>query len=301
MRPSIPVSASVDLAPARGAPAAGYLPRLSFMRILRRPSGVAGILFMSMTVATALFAPVLATDDPFALTGPPLASPSSMHLMGTDALGRDVFSGVVHGARTSLSIAVAVGSIALVAGLCVGMTAGYRGGIVDDVLMRITELFQVLPRFFLVAVAIALFGPGLDRVIITLGITSWPVLARVVRSEVVAMRHLEFVLAAEALGASPGRILRRVLLPHVMPGVLVLLGLLLGQVLLVEASLGFLGLGDPNTITWGMLAGQAQAFLRVAWWMSLFPGLAITVSVLGFNLLADALSETAESRVSSGH
>lgn len=139
-------------------------------------------------------------------------------------------------------------------------------------------------------VAIALFGPGLDRVVLTLGLTSWPVLARVVRGEVVAMRDLAFVSAAEATGASPARILWHELLPNVLPNVVVLLCLLFGQVLLVAASLGFLGLGDPNALSWGLLAGQAQGLLRVAWWLALFPGLAIMVTVLGVNLLADALS-----------
>ncbi|MEO5589393.1 MAG: ABC transporter permease, partial [Gemmatimonadaceae bacterium] len=159
-----------------------------------------------------------------------------------------------------------------------------------DVLMRLTELFQVLPRFFLVAVALALFGPGLDRMVLALGLTSWPVLARVIRAEVLSLRNLDFVLAAEALGASRMRILLKVLIPQVMPSILVMLGLLFGQVLLLEASLGFLGMGDPSVMTWGMLAGQAQQFLRVAWWLSVFPGLAIMLTVMGFNLFADSLS-----------
>jgi len=251
---------------------------------------------MVIVLVTAIIAPLLATADPFALSGTPLAAPSSAHIMGTDALGRDVFSGVLYGTRTSLLIAGAVALLAFVFGVSVGMVAGSKGGFVDDLLMRATELFQVLPRFFLVAVAIALFGPGTDRVVLTLGLTSWPVLARVVRGEVVALRNLEFVLASEALGASRAHILGRVLLPHVMPSVLVLVGLMFGQVLLVEASLGFLGLGDPNTVTWGMLAGQAQGYLRTAWWLALFPGLAITITVLGSNLLADALSSTLQRR-----
>ena len=158
----------------------------------------------------------------------------------------------------------------------------------DDALMRITELFQVVPRFFLVVVAVALFGPGIDRIVLTLGLTSWPVLARVIRGEVLTMRELDFIVAARASGATGTRILWREPLPNVMPSVAVLLGLLFGQVILVEASLGFLGLGDPNSVSWGLLAGQAQGFLRVAWWLAVFPGLAIAAAVLGVNLLADA-------------
>lgn len=295
MPPSIPESASADLPPVvRLAPA---FPRRSIVAaVTGSPAGVIGLVLMSVMAAIALLAPVLTTIDPFALSGPPLAPPSLAHPMGTDALGRDLFSGVVQGARTSLLIAGAAGIIAMVCGVSVGMVAGYRGGVVDDVLMRIAEVFQVLPRFFLVALVIALFGPGLDRMIFTFGLTSWPVLARVVRGEAAALRNLDFVLASEALGASRTHVIRHVLLPHILPSVLVLIGLMLGQVLLVEASLGFLGLGDPNAVTWGMLAGQAQSYLRVAWWLALFPGMAITITVLGFNLLADAVSSALQPR-----
>lgn len=261
-----------------------------FIAVAIRPAGVIGLAFVTLILSTAILAPLLATVDPFSLSGPPLAAPSSVHFMGTDALGRDLFSGVLYGTRTSLLIATAVSLLALVCGVSVGLVAGARGGVIDDLLMRGTELFQVLPRFFLVAVTVALFGPGIDRVVLTLGLTSWPVLARVVRGEVVALRNLEFVLAATALGASRSHILGAVILPQVIPSIVIVIGLMFGQVLLIEASLGFLGLGDPNAVTWGMLAGQAQGYLRSAWWLALFPGLAITITVLGFNLLADAIS-----------
>ena len=247
-------------------------------------------MFLLLTLVVAFLAPYLARTDPFALSGTPLAPPTLAHLMGTDALGRDLLSGVVHGARASLMIASAVAAVALACGTAIGLVVGYRGGLLDDALSRTTELFQAMPRLFLVAVVIALFGPGVDRLVLTLGLTSWPVLARVVRSEVLSTRNAEFVLAAEALGASPTYIAWRVLLPNVLPSVAVMVGLLFGQVLLTEASLGFLGLGDPNTLSWGLLVGASQGFLRVAWWLAVFPGLAITIAILAFNLLADALS-----------
>ena len=196
----------------------------------------------------------------------------------------------MHGGRASLLIATAVVIVAVACGGTVGLVAGYRGGLTDDALSRCTELFQVMPRLFLVAMVIALFGPGVDRLVLTLGLTSWPVLARVVRSEVLATRTVEFVLAAEALGAPRPYIARRVLLPNILPSLLVMVGLLFGQVLLTEASLGFLGLGDPNTLSWGLLVGESQGFLRTAWWLAVFPGLAITIAILACNLLADALS-----------
>ncbi len=269
--------------------------------IVTLPSGAVGVILTGATLAMALLAPFLAPSDPFALSADSLLPPTLSHPMGTDAIGRDLFSGVVHGARTSLFVATAVTAMALACGAIVGMTAGYRGGIIDQVLMRTTELFQVLPRFFLVVVTIALFGPGTDRLILVLGLTSWPVLARVMRGEVLAMRDLDFVVAARASGASAARILWRELLPNVLPSAAVLLGLLFGQTLLVEASLGFVGLGDPNALSWGLLAGQAQGFLRVAWWLALFPGLAIALAVLGVNLLADAWASILGGRAAQEH
>ena len=290
MRPSIPESASAELAPI--APDFPSVPARGTVRgRVSRPAGIIGLSLVGATLAMALLAPVIASD-PFALSGPPLAAPTRHHVMGTDALGRDVFSGVVYGARASLSVATSVVVLTLVIGLGVGMVAGYAGGILDDVMMRLTELFHVMPRFLLVVVGIALFGSGLWQLVLILGLTSWPMLARVVRAEVISLREHDFVRAAEASGATRSRILARELLPNVMPSAIVMAGLLFGQVLLVEASLGFLGIGDPNAMSWGGLAGQAQGFLRVAWWLSFFPGLAITLAVLGSNLLADALSHT---------
>lgn len=287
---STPGSASAELAPVGAGWVSAFPRRSTVAAVLSLPAGRIGLVLTGVTLAMALLAPFLATSDPFALTGPPLSPPSVVHLMGTDALGRDLFSEVLYGARTSLLIAGAASLLASVIGASIGMMAGYRGGLVDDVLMRLTELFQVLPRFFLVVVAIALFGPGLDRIVLMLALTSWPVLARVLRTEILSMRHLDFVRAAEASGASVMRILWHQMLPNVLPSVAVLVGVVFAQVLLVEASLGFLGLGDPNALSWGVLAGQAQGFLRVAWWLPLFPGLAITMAVMGSNLLADALS-----------
>lgn len=290
MRSSTLASASAELAPAYAVSGPPLRRRSTVRAVLAPVSGKAGLGLLLITLGTALIAPRFVTTDPFALSGPPLAPPTAAHLMGTDALGRDLLSGVVHGARASLMIACAVAVVAAACGVGIGLAAGYRGGFVDDVLSRATELFQAMPRLFLAAVVIALFGPGVDRIILTLGLTSWPVLARVVRGEVLSTRTADFVQAAEALGASPRYIAWRVLLPNALPSAAVMLGLLFGQVLLIEASLGFLGLSDPNTLSWGLLVGESQGFLRVAWWLAVFPGLAITVAILAFNLLADSLS-----------
>ncbi len=281
-----------------GQPATASLsrrPRL-LARTLRSPGGAFGAAVTLGLVTVGLLAPLLAPTDPFAVDGPSLSPPSRAHPLGTDALGRDLLSGVIYGARTSLLVAASVVALVVVIGSAVGLLSGYVGGWVDDVLMRGTELFQVLPRFFLALVVIAFFGPGIDRLVLLLGLTSWPLFARVVRVEVFALRRREFVEAARVSGASSTRILLREILPNAMPPGIALLGLIVAQVILIEASLGFLGLGDPNVTSWGTLASEAQRFLRVAWWMSLFPGLSILIAVLGLNLLGDAVTDALTGR-----
>ncbi len=211
--------------------------------------------------------------------------------MGTDDLGRDILSGVLHGTRTSLIVASLSVLIAATVGLGIGALAGYRGGLVDDALMRVTEIFQACPRFFLAIVAVAFFGSGLNVLILVLGVTSWPVLARVVRAETLSLREREFVEAARALGASDIRILVRHVLPSVLPAVWVVVSLLAASVILLEASLSFLGLGDPNVMSLGYMANNAQRFIRVAWWMAVFPGIAIVIAVLGLSLVSDAVGD----------
>lgn len=260
-------------------------------RILRRPAGLVGLVLTAVFVLTGVLGPALVPNDPFAVVGPSLSSPSLNHLMGTDALGRDLFSAVVVGARTSLIVASLVGVLVLAIGTVVGTLSSWWGGWADDGLMRLTELFQVLPRFFLAVVVVAFFGSSLPLLILVLGLTSWPLLARVIRAEVLILKQREFVEAARVAGASSVRLVVREILPNALPAVSAFLGLILAQVLLIEASLGFIGLGDPNVVSWGYLASQAQRFLRVAWWMSVFPGLAIGATVLGLNLVSDALSD----------
>lgn len=290
------MSATAELASVRPAPsAAARRPRL-LSRTLRTPAGAVGAALTLLLVLVGAFAPLLAPTDPFAVEGLPLTGPSARHPLGTDALGRDLLSGVIYGARTSLLVAGSVAAMVVTIGATVGLLSGYLGGWVDDVLMRVTELFQVLPRFFLALVVIAFFGAGLDKLVLLLGLTSWPLLARVIRAETLALRRREFIEAARVHGASRARILLREILPNALPPGLALLGLVVAQVILIEASLGFLGLGDPNVTSWGTLASEAQRFLRVAWWLSLFPGLAILLAVLGFNLLGDALTDAVTGR-----
>ena len=285
------VAGSSDVASAGLELALGVPRQRVLRRLVRRPAGIVGLSLTGVFVAVGLLGPALAPYDPFAVVGPSLSPPSWAHPMGTDALGRDMFSGVVVGARTSLLVASLVGFLVLAIGLVVGTMSSWWGGWADDGLMRLTELFQVLPRFFLAVVVIAFFGPGLGLLILVLGLTSWSLLARVVRAEVLSIKQREFIEAARMAGASSTRLVLREILPNALPAVSAYLGLVVAQVLLIEASLAFIGLGDPNVVSWGYLVSQAQRFLRVAWWMSVFPGLAIGIAVLGLNLLSDAVSD----------
>ena len=265
--------------------------RGSWQQLRRSPTGVTGVVLTVGVALVGAFAGTLAPSDPFTTVGKPLTGPSAAHLMGTDDLGRDVLSGVLYGMRTSTIVATVAVLLAGVIGVFVGAVAGYCGGRVDDVLMRITEVVQGCPRFFLAIVAVALLGAGLDIVILVLGLTSWPMLARVVRAESLSLREREFVEAARALGASGPSILVRHVLPSVLPFAWVVISLLAASVILLEASLSYLGLGDPNVMSLGYLANNAQGFMRSAWWMAVFPGLAIVVAVLGLSLVSDAVGD----------
>jgi peptide/nickel transport system permease protein len=260
-------------------------------RLLRTPGGLVGLALILAVLVGAVFADQIAPSSPFTSVGAPLQPPSLAHPMGTDDLGRDMLSGIVHGARTSLIVVLLAVTLASVIGVTVGGVSGYRGGVLDDILMRITEVFQAVPRFFLAIVVIALFGAGLGKLVLLLGLTSWPMLARVVRAEMLSIKEQEFVEAARSFGASDTRILVRELLPNTLPSAIVVVSLMGASVILLEASLGFLGLGDPDVISWGYLINNAQRFIRTAWWMSVFPGVAIVVAVLGLSLLGDAIND----------
>lgn len=211
--------------------------------------------------------------------------------MGTDDLGRDLLVAIVHGARTSFLVVTIATAVAATLGVAVGAAAGMRRGSLGDALMRATEIVQIVPRFFLAVLAIALLGPGLDRLTLLLGLTSWPWIARVVRAETLSLEGREFVDASRALGASTPRIVWRHILPMALPSTAVVVSTTAGSVMLLEAALAFLGLGDPGRVSLGYLAQNAQPFLRVAWWMAVFPGTAIVLAVLGLNLLGDAITE----------
>ena len=249
-----------------------------------------GAVFLAAVGAVALLADVVAPGDPFATSNHVLQPPSWAYPFGSDDFGRDVLGAVVHGARVSILVALVATSGAVTIGLVIGALAGYRGGRVDDVLMRFTEMFQVMPRFFLVVTTVALFGTGLGLLMLIIALTSWSGTARLVRAQVMSLATYDHVLAARAIGAGPGRILRRHLLPLALPPLVAHASFQASGAILAEAGVSFLGLGDPSVMSWGALLHEAHHFLRVAWWLAVFPGLALTVTVLGLHLVADSLS-----------
>lgn len=266
-------------------------------RFRRNRAALCGLACILGLAAAALAAPLLAGHHPLRVSRSPFLPPGAAHLMGTDNLGRDVFAGVVHGARVSLLVGLLAAATATIIGVLVGAAAGYFGGAGDHTLMRVTELFQVLPRFFLALLIIALFGSGIGKVILVIGLLSWPPMARLVRAEFLTLKQREFVDAARAVGLGHLRIGLGEILPNALPPAIVAGSLDVAQAILLEASLSFFGLGDPNLVSWGGMLQAAQAFLRRAWWMSVFPGAAISVTVLSFNLFGDGLNDALNPRL----
>lgn len=252
-------------------------------------TGALGLVLTLTAIALALVGGALAPFDPFATRFAALQPPSSAHWLGTDDLGRDTLSGVLAGARASLLVGVTTAAVASLLGTAVGAIAGFYGGLVDDGLMRLTELVQIVPRFFLAILVAAIFGPSLAFLTLLLALTFWPTTARLVRSQVLTLRQREWVLAARSIGLEELRILARHVLPHTLGLIIVSAALQIGAAILVEASLSFLGLGDRSVMSWGYMLNGAQPFLRVAWWLSVFPGAALVLTVLGANLFADAI------------
>lgn len=267
-------------------------------RFRRSRAGVLGLSLVVLLVVVALAAPLLAPRDPQTTSLVTLNPPGTPgHPLGTDNLGRDILSGVLWGSRVSLTVGVCAAATAVFLGVFIGSLAGFYGGWTDAVLGRVTELFQVIPRFVLALLVVALFGSGLWKLIAVIGILSWPQAARVVRGQVMALRGAAYVDAARVLGLRNVRIIFSEILPNVLAPVVVIGSLDVAGAILLEASLGFFGLGDPNLVSWGMMLNNAQAHLRQAWWMSVFPGLAISLAVLGFNLMGDGLNDAADPRL----
>ena len=248
-----------------------------------------GVLLLLPFVLVTFFPAFFAPFDPFENVSKPFTPPNWFHPFGTDDLGRDLMSAVIAGARTSLIAGCAVTILSVTIGSAIGIFAGYIGGRLDDVLMRFTEIVQALPRFFIAILMVAFFGGSLVNLIFILGLTSWPGLARIARAEALSLRSRDFVVAATAMGGSNIWILRHHILPNAYKPILISAIFVFTGAILTEAGLGYLGLSDPNLISWGQLIFNAQNFLHHAWWMSVFPGVSFVMVVFGVALIADGI------------
>jgi peptide/nickel transport system permease protein len=267
-----------------------------FSRFFRTHYGFAGLAILALLVLIAIMAPLLAPFDPRRQVGESLMPPSRTYPMGTDNIGRDLFSLVLYGTRASLAIGFCAALAALLIGGTIGALAGYRRGLTEAVLMRLAELFQTLPVIIVVLFAIALFGSSFWLLIAAVALAIWPLEARLIYGQFINLREREFVSAAIVADLSTPHIVLREILPNALPPVIVQVALDASLAILIESGLGFLGLSDPNMISWGQLLFAAQDFLNAAWWMSVFPGLAICIAIIGLNLLADGLNEVVNPR-----
>ena len=267
----------------------------------RKPLALLAVLVIVAFCGSALFADLITPHDPFKSTDNTFQPPSFNHIFGTDDLGRDVFSGVIYGARTSIVVGLSVSILSGMIGVIVGATAGFFGGYLDDILMRITELILIPPRFFLALVIAALFGSSMITLIVILTLTYWTATARLVRAEILSIKQRPFVEASRAMGASEARILFREIIPNAMPVIVTNVTLMVGSVILIEAALDFIGISDGNRISWGAMLHNGQHFIRDGWWMVVFPCLALTTLVLAVNVLADALNSWLDPRSRNIH
>ena len=267
-------------------------------RFLRTGEGATGAVILFALAVLALAAPALFPHDPLSIAGPALLPPFqdwSLPL-GTDRLGRDVLAGIVHGARTSLAVALAAAATAIAVGTIVGTLAGFLGGIADEVLMRVTDAFQTVPGFLLALAFVSVVGPSLGVVVIAIALSAWTGPARIARAEVLSIRERDYVAGARVIGMHPLEIAFREVLPNALPPVLALSSVIVAAAILTEAALSFLGLGDPNRVTWGGMIAEGRAVLRSAPSLSIFPGIALVFAVLGVYLAGEGAVEAAATR-----
>ncbi len=270
-----------------------------FWRLYRRNySAVAGLAILAAIIALAATAHFFFPDDPFKLAGRPMSPPATGgFLLGSDSLGRDVAAGIAHGAKTSLLIGLVATLVAVGFGALMGGLAGYYGGWIDDLLMRTTEMFQTIPSFVFAILLVAIMKPSIESIVIAIAVVSWPAVARLVRGEFLSLRNREFVQACHTLGMGDLRIMLGEILPNCLSPIIVTGSLMVATAILIESGLSFLGLGDPNIMSWGFLIGAGRTVLRSAWWVCTFPGLAILITVLAINLVGEGFNDALNPRL----
>jgi peptide/nickel transport system permease protein len=269
-----------------------------WQRYSRNRSAVMGLGILLLVVFMAAIASLIFPEDPFRLAGKPMSVPGANgFLLGSDTLGRDVASGIAHGAKTSLLIGLVATLAAVFIGIIFGAFSGYYGGRVDDFLMRITEIFQTIPSFVFAILLVAIMKPSIESIVIAITVVSWPGVARLVRGEFLSLKNREFVQACHTLGMSDLRIMMREILPNCLSPIIVVGSLMVATAILIESGLAFLGLGDPNIMSWGFQIGAGRTMLRSAWWVCTFPGIAILVTVLAINLVGEGLNDALNPRL----
>lgn len=271
-------------------------------RFARNRGALIGLAILLVVIVFALIAPSLYPQSPWRMVGRPFMAPFALERfpLGTDTLGRDIAAGMAHGARVSLMIGLVSTLVALLIGVPLGAVAGYAGGFVDDALMRFTEFFQTIPSFALAIVLVAILQPQLGSIVLAIGVVSWPPVARLVRGEVLSLKTREYVQAAVTIGQSTPRIIFSQVLPNTIAPIIVMGSLMIGSAILLESSLSFLGLGDPNLMSWGYMVGAGRTRLIDAWWISFFPGIAIFLTVLALNLAGEGLNDALNPRLARG-
>ncbi|MEZ0289778.1 MAG: ABC transporter permease [Sulfolobales archaeon] len=257
--------------------------------ILEDRYGRIGFVIVASIVLLGVLAPYLPLPDYNALAFDRFLPPSREHLLGTDSLGRDLLSRVIWGARVSLLVGFTAAGIAAIIGILLGTLAGYYGGVIDVVISRVIDIFFVIPTFFIALTLAAIYGSNIYLLMLIIGLTTWPTTARIMRAQVYVARELLYVEAARALGAGDRRIILKHIIPVAIPPAIANTILLVGNAIIIEAGLSYLGLGDPNIPSWGRIIYEGQPYIERAWWISIFPGVFLVITVLGLNFLGDSL------------
>ncbi|MBK8321301.1 MAG: ABC transporter permease [Betaproteobacteria bacterium] len=271
--------------------------RAFWRRFRNNRAAVGGLVALAAVVALAIAGPMLYPVDPFDMVGQPSVPPGGEQVLGTDVAGRDVLAGLIHGGRVSLLIGFMASLAATLVGLVLGAVAGYYGGRIDDLIMRTTEFFLTIPSFVLAVVLVAIFSPTILNITVAIAVVSWPSVARLARAEFLAHRDREYVQGCRAIGMPDREIILLQILPNALPPVIVVSSLMVATAILTESGLSFLGLGDPNQVSWGYMIGVARSVLRTAWWMAAIPGAMIVVTVLAINLVGEGLNDALNPRL----
>jgi peptide/nickel transport system permease protein len=294
------VTVAPDLGTGAGAGAVAPPTRARdfWRRYRRNRAAMFGLVLLAVILAMAAIAGIVEPGNPLRRAGPPLVWPFTdwSTPLGTDQLGRDIFAGILHGARISLLIGIVATTLSMIVGIAIGSISGYFGGWVDDILMRFTEAFQTVPSFVLLLTLVAILGSSIEYIVLAIAIVSWTAPARLVRAEFMSLRQREFVDAVRNLGIGDWSIMFREILPNALPPVIVFASVIMAISILLESALAFLGLGDPNFASWGNMIGSGRAVLRSEWYVAAIPGIAILLTVLSFSLLGEGLNDALNPR-----